>query len=411
MKRKCFLIFTGIFVIFLSLVLSCTTQSNSPNTTTTSQSSIPAYTTQSNSPETITTSQSNTIGPGTIQMLLNLMPTSVMQDDRADITINDYAKMRQLFGIHAPASSSREDMEDYIISLSKVNTGIGQSGFISGMDQYAVNGNIKSENVGFGAPNVDAEIYTGVPPTLCDVLSGSFNPSTTKDVFSKQNGWPKSAIDKFSSEVYKEVTIYSWGDGNVQDMTGRFKPPDFDNLGRARPLAVTKNNVFYSNSVANIKLMIDVASDRSLALTSLPQYAAIADGLTELNVYSAYIAKETMMQHGMKDTSQSPLLKKYLACATGAGKDEKGDYMVILLAHEDSKTADENAKILETRINSVSTSVSSEGATPVNQLFSTRITSAHVYSKGNLVLAKLYTQNPRLWTTFCYGVYPLLLDE
>jgi hypothetical protein len=420
MKLRIPLFFTGILVMFLSLMPACTAQSDNASKPTTTLLSTPVpltttaippltTTTISNTSTSIAPTQSTTSKPGTIQKLLKLMPASVMQDDRAVITINDYAKIRQLYGIPLPASDSEQDMTNYITSLYDAKIAMGQRSYISGLDSYALKGPIRTQNVGFGAPNVDAEIFTGYPPTILNVLSGSFNPSTTKDVFNKQDGWPKSAKDKFSSEVYKNVTIYSWGSDDSQNFSVTLLPPDFDNLGRARPLAVTKNNVFYSNSIANIKSMIDLTSDESLALTSLPQYASIADGLTELNVYSASIGKDA--RSGTKDTSQSPLLRKYLAYATGIGKDEKGPYMALLLTHEDSNAAGDNAKILKTRIENVSISITSNGTTPVNQLWSKTVTDVQVYSKGNLVLAKLYTQNSGLWHTLDYGMYPLLLHE
>lgn len=267
----------------------------------------------------------------TIQKLMGLMPASVMKDDYATVIVNDYAKMYRVTGIPRPASSGDKDVDDYIMAWSKVFPNImPRGGFISGIDQSAKVGPIRSENVGFGYPDVDGDIYAMLGPIKFEVLSGSFSPASTKEAFTKQNGWPEWAKNNFSSEVYKNVVIHSWGDVYkegilVPHLDTRLMPPHIDSAGRAYPLAVTQSNVFYSNNMSDVKMMVDLLSDKTLSLTNLPQYAAIADGLTELNVYTASIARDiTANSTDLKDAGQLSLLHKYIAYARGNGKRREG---------------------------------------------------------------------------------------
>jgi hypothetical protein len=169
----------------------------------------------------------------------------------------------------------------------------------------------------------------------------------------------------------------------------RLVPPCVDNLGRARPMAVTDSNVFVSHSIENVKSMIDLSTSNAPGLTSLQQYADIADGLTELDVYRAYITQPpSKADNAPQDMSNSPLLKKYVIYAEGAGRDDKGTYWAIVIANPDLTVAAENEKILKTRIENVS-HVDQENATVLVKSYLREYT---VYSTGKLVLAKLYAQ-------------------
>jgi hypothetical protein len=359
--------------------------------------------------ENITENQS------TIQKLMELMPATAMQDTQDVIYFNDYAKIRKVYGISLPVSYSEQDLTTYYNAMHSWATGMADvSSFMSGYNRmYLLQNPVKPENIGYGIKNVDALLYhgynvsTGIPQEWTEVISGSFSPSTTKEKFSKQENWPETAKTLFTTEIYNNVTVYSWGNGNEMHVTDHLSPPCFDNLGRIRPFALTKNNVFVSDSVETVKLMIDINSGKISGLTGLRQYADIATGLTELGIYSAVIVQDTFKDEQLQrdDISQSLLLKKYLACSTGIGKDEKGTYMVIVMDNPDASTASDNVKILQTRIENVSyieQNITIKWKDNVNEF--------QVYAKGNLVISKLYTDKLGIWRDVIFA-HPLLQHE
>lgn len=71
----------------------------------------------------------------------------------------------------------------------------------------------------------------------------------------------------------------------------------------------------------------------------------------------------------------------------GTGKDEKGFYNVLVLAHEDSAGATDNAEILRARINNANIKVPSSEST------------YQIYSKGSLVMAKVYASSTGVMQT------------
>jgi hypothetical protein len=355
-------------VIILGLPLACSSPSGSENSSTPGKS-----TTKS-----------------TIKKLMGLLPVSAMQSENETISFMDFAKIREINGFSFPSSCSEEGLTNYSNALGKDGVNELSGTFHSGGSRYVLQTPIKPENVGYGLANVDAEIASTFPPYLIEVLAGSFNPSTTKDVFAKQENWAQFAKANFTTEVYKGVSVYSWGDGFEMHLMERLIPPCVDNLGRARPMAVTDSNVFVSHSIENVKSMIDLSTSKTSGLTSLQQYADIADGLTELDVFRASISQPpTKVDNGPQDMSNSPLLKKYIAYAEGWGKDDKGTYRAIAIANPDKTVAAENEKILKTRIENVSY-VDQENA-PV--LVKSYLREYTVYSTGRLVLVKMYAKD------------------
>jgi hypothetical protein len=103
------------------------------------------------------------------------------------------------------------------------------------------------------------------------------------------------------------------------------------------------------------------------------------------------------------------LLKPYQALATGAGIDEKGYYLALVLLNPSEEVAQENAAILEQRVGEAK---SVQGMREWSEL----IESMEIRSKEQLTLARLYGEVCMYWSYFnvmgMLGPYePLLLHE
>jgi hypothetical protein len=199
---------------------------------------------------------------------MKLIPGYVLEKESGKISyivIHDFAKIREVFDF-----TTIDGPEHYAINVLSRKTGVIPSGFISGLDQYAIAGPIRKSNIGYDALNIDAAIYSWAifssvlplekPPETFQALIGRFDPESTRAAFAERDGWVKSINDSYAFENYQNILLYSWGDGHQLDLSRKLTPPHIDFLGRARPLAVTENNVFYSDSITNLKSIIDTSS-------------------------------------------------------------------------------------------------------------------------------------------------------
>jgi hypothetical protein len=348
-----------------------------------------------------TTTQLNNQTSNTFLELLKMQPDVPLANSLGSpgyILMHDYAKIRDVYGISLPSSSDEKEINKYLqailnadVSLDTQSPGLFNFVWASGFFvQYLETSNIRSQNVGYGPNNIDAsiDISSGLG------LIGTFNPQATKNIFNKQDGWSNETKDNYTTENYQDITINSWGDrtnsGEIH-LRDRLGLPAHDFLGRIYTLAVTQKNVFYSNSVANVKTMIDAKWGKSASLADVPKYATAARGLTELGAYSALISNDMKRDSfefdsiKKSDTGLAPLLKPYQAFGSGEGKDDKGLYLAVVLVYNDQKSAADNAGILKARIDKGTYAL---GNTIIawKQFF----INSQINAEGNVVLAKLY---------------------
>ncbi|MBN1692482.1 MAG: hypothetical protein JW845_02890, partial [Dehalococcoidales bacterium] len=295
---------------------------------------------------------------------------------------------------------------------------IGWGSFITGYSRWANTSSIRKEYVGYDITCVDAEIQFGQPPANGVVAIGRFDPQATGEALSQQGEWPSWAVAAYTTEDYHGVTIHSWGSGLEFHLENRLIPPHIDELGRAKPLAVTDKYLFYAASVETVRQMIDASQNQYSSLADLPEYAAIADGLSNLKAYVAIISEGSQANVGLyinvnpqyKDKPiylsnyVEPLLKNYLTFGSGLGRDAKGTYMAVVLYHENHDDALENFSLLEQRIKNLSSLIDYNP-------WSEKITNVDIEVEGNMLLAKLYTDSLSLWASWIYTYDNLLFHE
>ena len=298
---------------------------------------------------------------------------------------------------------------------------IGWGSDINGYGKYANSTTITDENMGYDLTNIDAEIQFGMPPTNGVASIGRFSPQDTANALKNQNEWPSWAVTAYDTEQYNGVTIHSWGSGLETHLTTRLSPPHIDNLGRARPLAITDNHLFSAASIEAVKLMIDAIQDKIQTLADLPEYAAIANGLTDLKAYAAIVGEGTLAnlclslledessrlseeQKTILINSMGSRLKNFLTFGSGMGKDEKGYYTAIVIYHENSDTAQENVSLLKQRIEN-------SDSVMLKKPWSEIITDSNIRAEGNVLLAKLYVDSVAYWAHWVYAGDTLLLQE
>jgi hypothetical protein len=342
--------------------------------------------------------------------LLKLVPSELKDSlEIMPITLIDLASYYEDYNIPLTDSEGNTvTLEEYVeyIRENEIRLVLGGSSFITGWGQYAESMLIQDKYLGYDFTNLDAEILTGTPPNDVGAAIGRYDPQITRDALSNQDEWPSWAVEAYATEEYRGVTIHSWGSGLEIHLTDRFVPPHIDMLGRAMPLAVTDEFLFYAATMEIIKLMIDASQGKVESLADLQEFASIADGLSELHTYEALIAYEWLANGDPEytETYPGPRLKKFVTFGSGIGEDERGIFTALVLYHESSDNAKANASLLEQRIAGTDSIIN---GTPWSEI----ITGTDIRVEGQLLMAKLYADSITLWAMLGYSFDILLLHE
>jgi hypothetical protein len=342
--------------------------------------------------------------------LLKLVPAQAT-DTEYMINIVDYASYREDNNISLTTPDGKPiTLEEYgkiIIGQDREVGGMLGGADITGLGTYAeLYADMTKKYLGYDFTNVDAEIEVGRPPATMVAAIGRFDPQATRDALSRQEDWLPWVKEAYTAEEYRGVTVHSWGDGFKIDLTAQLVPPHLDNLGRARPLAVTEKYLFYAPSASVIHSMIDSSQDKAESLADVPEFASMANGLSDLNAYTAIIEDESLANADTEYVDYYPgvLLKKFAIFGLGLGRDEKGTYLALVIVHESPDDAEANIPLLEQHIEN-DNSISSD------MPWSDMINDIEINVEGNVLLAKLYTDNTHLWLDVIYSQDTLLIHE
>ncbi len=361
--------------------------------------------------------------------LLKLLPASAKES--GGFALINYKLLRQANGISLYTLDnhriSRGDFLEAILSMDREGrlvdiTALSFSSYYTGWDRYMFVSSIQDEYIGYNITDIDAEINninirpfdiptdneTADEPDLLIAAIGNFNPQATEDAFKNRDEWPSWAVDNYTSENYNDITIYSWGDGSVTHLMSKFSPPHLDNAGRARPLAVSNKHLFVSDSIAQIRAMIDATQNETHSLADIPEYTMAVKGMYDLGVYVAIIADEAMAEAYSEyaESYTGPRLKKFLTFSTGPGIDENGTYIALVLVHDTPDRANENVLLLEQLIEA-----SLEEWDGHTWSWSDFIYDIQIHTEGEVLLSKLYTEDEKLWYSWFFDRLPLVPHE
>jgi uncharacterized protein YciI len=351
----------------------------------------------------------------TFMELLNLIPADATTGEVVFFTLVDHASF---YKDNSITFTTPEELINEVIGTPSLDY-IMYGELITGYGNYMMQSTIRKEYVGYDVTCVDAEIQFGMPPNNGVAAIGRFSPGDTENAFKNQSEWPSWAKTAYATENYRGVTIHSWGSGLETHMQTTLRVPHIDQLGRARPLAVTDRYLFYAASVEAVKQLIDASQDQRKSLADLPEYAAIADGLADLKAYNAIIgdaklANGVLSQFEDPDSQVTPehleylenrwiKLKNFLTFGSGVGIDEKGTYTAIVIYHENSADATANVALLTQRIEN-------EDSALKLRPWRDMISDYDIRAEGNILVAKLYTSDS-FWAQWVYSQDNLLLHE
>jgi hypothetical protein len=282
------------------------------------------------------------------------------------------------------------------------------------------------KTVGFTLEDIKQMITSGENPQAYEAYRGSFNKT---DIDNAVKTGPMN--DQLETVQYGDYEFYSWGEDNLANLEQRSSVRP---LGRGHRLALVDDFVFWMTWTEGIEYMIDSYSNKVDSLADVEEYRLLVAGLATFDVTHAYFSKDANSYAEMKEwlelfknvhsidsdeqqrieesIEDTPLLKPYQAFATGAGLDEDGYFLAIVLLNPDDNTANKNVPLLERRIKETrSVWQENEWANWINDM--------SIKSEGKLTTAKLHGAICEFWwerfeklDPRVGGVYePLLLHE
>ena len=351
---------------------------------------------------------------GTIVRVLGMIPD--IEAASTDVWINDYARVREAYGIESPHSDAdMENLMEYVLQLvgiptpskSEVDgpTGLGKPPFISGLDGYARQSNPNFGHLGFDARNVDQTGYS-IRQGLGDleIAVGRFDPEVTEESLTSCSG-----CEPHVATEYKAVSFYSWGD----DFAGgglrmRLALPAYDLVGRGGRIAVLPGVVLRTVETGAMRALIETHLEKrgslgdvaalvraGTVLDGLGVYAAnLTDDVESLRI-SSYCESAELTDAQCGTVRERGTLTRYDGIGMGAGSDADGSFVAAALVYGDAAGAEANVAKLQQIL---------RGLAPFEQLVPWRdmISELEVWSDGEVLACRF--RPPRryisVWTTF-----------
>jgi hypothetical protein len=354
--------------------------------------------------------------PSGFQELLEVIPDTA--ETRGYVLLNDYLRFRETFDIRLPGPAAGDEaLMDYLLRPLEMPPFYGP--FISGYGQTAPQALDRRRYLGFDLRNVHRSAEASLPPGVLEVVQGDFDPGVTARAL--------AACTECEAPEETErngVKFYSWGEDLWVDVQKRFAPPAFDQLGRGGRIAVLDEYVFRTVETPGMRNLIDTSLGRRDSLAEVEDFQLLAGGLDELNAYSGFmtdktqsldetltnlLAESAFTQEDVTSVrarlEEEPLLKPYDVFATGAGRDERGQYMAVVLVHSSEGAAEENVELLRRRIEEAQSLL-------INQPWSDFFEGMDIRSDGVVLLGKLWGERTaNLWLQLIFNRDPLLLHE
>ncbi len=287
------------------------------------------------------------------------------------------------------------------------------------------------ETVGFTVKDVTESLMASSgPPSEYQAVRGNF---TAEDIeYAARNGPLSEHLEVVS---YKGYEFYSWGEDRAVHLDWR---SGVRNLGRGHRLAYVDGFALWVLWTDGIEEMIDSYEGNIPSLADNGEYRQLAAVLEDMGTVTACFSTDSVsisefmeifhenfkelrekgQEQQIEEFENEPLLKAFSSFAAGAGEDEQGTYLVIVLLNPDESNARANVDLLERRINEsqMLPYVTSPQKPYRKWTDNDRIESMEIYSEGRLTVAKLYGPVYTNWDGFTSvgrgDVYlPLLLHE
>jgi hypothetical protein len=314
----------------------------------------------------------------TFVRLLSMLPAEAKEGHI--ITIIDYESFGKVNGISLYDEDGKriteEEFLDNIRNVYETGALFGLDIFVFGSDWTCIKESssrlpIEDNTIGYSITDVNAEInnistiytdsgigqYSANPYGLVAAV-GDFDAKSTRDALENRGEWPSWAVDNFRSEEYKKIVIYSWVNGMEVHLDSRQKPPHLNVFGCAAPLAVTDGQLFVGTSTEDIKSAIDSSMNKGRSLADIPEYVLVARHMYDLNTVGLLVMDEELLRDIPGEAEAffglssyyGPEFENFTTIGMGPGKDDKGEYMALVIVFNNPAAAEEGFSALEQKI-------------------------------------------------------------
>ena len=356
--------------------------------------------------------------------LLGLVPDT--PETRSYVIMTDFISLREAWDIPALSMEADEGAAigylDYYFTPRKGSyPTIGSNNFINGYPPPTMSEFLSRKYLAFDLRNVDYEVVSRLKSGRfvgqLEVVSGRFDPEATDKALNECTKFVPNCEPPLRAE-HRGVAFYSWGKDFWGDLDKTFAPPIFDQSARGSRITVQDDYVFRSISTKGMEEFIDASQGRRSSLGDVEEFRLMAKEMEELGAYTMLLTDTTqafeewsksIKGEMLRELEDEPMLRPYLAFATGEGKDESGPYTALVLIHSDGGSANANVALLRRRIEETKSWYSLSPWAGKYHLDADKI---EIRAKGRILLAKLpSTRGNALWIQWALNSDPLLLHE
>lgn len=300
------------------------------------------------------------------------------------VVLNDYAAAREAIDAPEPGGDANERTHQLFELVQ--DAGLAPVPLFTTADPET---DVPAE-LGFRGSDIEVDAYSGVGPKALTILRGDVDADDIQDAAEADDTWS----DVLTTKEHAGVEYLSW-DGEKVDPR-RITP--VRRLGQGGRLAIDPPFLTWTTRTAPLEASLDAAAGDRPSLADDPVFSTLDETLTEAGAFAAAMGEQ--VEPAERDPGE-PTLLPYLGFATGAGADDDGPVMYVVLVHDDPAAATENAE----RLQSTLTTGTAANRRPWSDLAS----DVSVETHGKVVVATLHVESPRLWYQVVLERDPLLV--
>lgn len=356
--------------------------------------------------------------------MLGLIPDS--PELNGIVWINDYAKFTLVIGAPIPGSDTNEEELHRFLEGLAVLPAWGMAPPVIGYRPY-----LKSiENLALDLRNADQSILVIGPMGTLSVVRGHFDPEATETALMACS----SCLQRHRMD-HRGIPFYSWDEKNKSTAEATEPTSAFANYVQGRQISIQQARVFDTGSVDVMEAVIDTSLGERRSLADKDEFRLLSQAMTQLDTYTIVLSDipTPSYEQALSDCAEDlgsgqhplsievcrqslsehlelvPTLRPFRAFAMGAGADDRGPYLTLVLIHDDEGMAEENVRLLHRRLESGNVHLWSEFVTDSNHI--------EVSARGRILSARIRGQIPpgdkwiELFEASFTPIAPLLIHE
>jgi hypothetical protein len=305
--------------------------------------------------------------------MLERLPST--PEHRRLLVMADFVLARDSLDLPDPAGSADERLR--AISRLTLDAGLGVPELLR---------RDTTGELGFGLADVDRTAETGAGPAAITLLVGGFRRSKIERAAEDDEVWS----DELQRTQHAGTEYLSWdGEGVDPERITDARP-----LGQGGRLAVDPPFLWWTTHTRPMRQALEATAGDRRSLADDPDFARLAEEMAGLDAYGVLMSDEQIDADplGRLAAAQTDVvgLEPYRALATGVTRDDDGPVLLVALVHADATAAETNAERLHAVVEE-GTSLRTDA--PWSELLEVE----DITAEGNVVTARLRTEDPSLW--------------